>query len=355
VNLLEPFILLRLLAGLTAVVLFVRGAVTAVRVLRHFDVRAATEGQLALEKQSELGRAFVRVAAILQVGALVLSVLAADRLSHSVRGAMCAYGVFHENVWGFPALVLTALVAFVAGVVVQLMALDRTVRGMELVRPLALLSLFMAPLAIADLALTATFLLRLDLSVVASCCSVQLDAGALAGSGFASGPRVVTSVVAVIAVALAALVGWFASLRPRSPSAVLAGVLSLVALPFAVGAIVLEVAPHAFELPQHACPFCLLRADVFGIGFPLFGAVFLAAVWTVGVAVAAVLSRGESAASLAGASPSSKLGGAIGDAFEAFAHRRLRRGAVAWVLALALGVGPVLRYVIVAGGKSLFP
>jgi hypothetical protein len=342
-NLLEPWILLRLLAGLTAAVLFVRGAVTGARVLRHFDVRRATEGQLALEKQSELGRTFVRVAAVLQVGALVLSVLAADRLSHSVRGAMCAYGVFHENAWGFPSLAMTALVALVAGVAVQLTALDRDVRGMELVRPLAALSLVMAPLALADLALTATFFLRLDLGVVASCCSVQLDSGALAGSGFASGPRVLTSASAVVAVGLAAAVAWAASYRPRTSRAVLAGVLSLLALPLALGAIVLEVAPHAFELPQHACPFCLLRADVLGIGYPLFGAVFLGVVWSIGVAVAALVA------------PREAPGATIGAAFEDFARTRLRRGAMAWFLALALGVGPVLRFAIVSGGRSLFP
>jgi hypothetical protein len=346
-NLLEPFILLRLLAGLTAAALFVRGALTSARVLRHFDVRDASEGQLALEKQSELARTFVRVAAVLQVGALVLSVLAADRLSHSVRGAMCAYGVFHENAWGFPALALTGLVAFAAAVVVQLMALDRDVRGDELVRPLAALSLFMAPLAVADLVLTATFFLRLDLTVVTSCCSVALDAGTLEGEAFASGPRVLTSLLAVIATVVAAVALVFASRRPRS-RAILAGALSLVALPLALGAIVLEVAPHAFELPQHACPFCLLRADVLGIGYPLFGAVFLAAVWSVGVAVAAVVSRG--------ASPEAhKGGGAIKEVFDDFARKRLRRGAVAWMVALALGVGPVLRYFIVSGGRSLFP
>jgi len=337
VNLLEPWILLRLLAGLTAAILFARAALTAVRVLRHFDVREATEGQLALEKQSELGTTFVRVAVVLQVGALILGVLAADRLSHSIRGAMCAYGVFHENALGFPALTLTAFVAFAAAVTAQLTSFDRGVRGLELVRTIAVLSLAMAPLAVADLALTTAFFLKLDLGVVASCCSVQLDA-AVSGTGFASGPRGLATALAVVSVLLAASVGWAASVRPRAARAMLAAVLSLIAVPLAIGAIVLEVAPHAFELPQHSCPFCLLRADVLGIGYPLFGAVFLAAVWSVGAAAAALATRGGTS-----------------EAFAAFARTRLRRGALAWALALALGVGPVLRYAIVSGGRSLFP
>ena len=96
-NLLEPWVLLRLVAGLVAVLLFARGAMTAQKVLRHFDLHRASEGQLALEKQIELGATFVRIAAVIQVLALLLSALGADRMSRGVRGAMCAYGVFSAN------------------------------------------------------------------------------------------------------------------------------------------------------------------------------------------------------------------------------------------------------------------
>jgi hypothetical protein len=266
-------------------------------------------------------------------------VLAADRLRHSVRGAMCAYGVLHENSLGFPALALTAGVGFVAGIAVQLCTFDRGIRGLHLARSLALVSVFIAPIAVADLALTAAFFLRLDLGVVTSCCSVQLDASALPGGQFPSGPRALASASAAIAALLAAIVGWAASISPRASFALVAGTLSLLAVPLAGVAIVLEVAPHAFELPQHACPFCLLRADVLGIGYPLFGSIFLAAVWSGGAAVAG----------LVGGS------GATADAFVTFARTRLRRGALAWLLALAFGVGPVLRYAIVSGGRPLFP
>ena len=80
-NLLEPWVLLRLAAGLVAFALFARAALTAQRVLRHFDVRRATEGQLALEKRVELAATFARVGAVVQVAALALSALTADRLS----------------------------------------------------------------------------------------------------------------------------------------------------------------------------------------------------------------------------------------------------------------------------------
>lgn len=336
---LEPWILLRLLAGLVATALFVRGGYTSLRVLRRFDAMRASEGQLALERQVELSSTFVRVGAATQLAALVLSVLGADKLSHGIRGAMCAYGTFHANEWGFPALYASLTAAFAAALLSQLYLFDMRVRGPELVRTLAVGTLLVAPLAIVDLVLQVKFLFGLDLSVVASCCSVQLDPVASAGGGYVEGPRVLASVLAPVAIAASVLVAWLASRRPKAPAVALAGALSFVALPLAIAATVLEVAPHAFEVPQHHCPFCLLRADVWGLGYALFGALFLAVVWAGGAGLSAVIARG----------PGAK------EALGAFAARRLRLAALAWIAVLALGVAPIVRYAIVSGGASLFP
>src|SRR5688572_22093818 len=213
-NLLEPWVLLRLVAGLVACVLFARGALTARKVLRHFDLQRATEGQLALERQLELAATFARVAAVVQMSSLALTVLAADRLSKGVRGAMCAYGVFSANEWGFRSLLATGLVALVAGVLTQLHAFDARVRALELARPLSLASVAMAPLAIVDLICAGKFFLGLDLTVVASCCSVQLDPVTAAGEGFASGPRVLFTALAVVGSVAAIGVALIAARAP---------------------------------------------------------------------------------------------------------------------------------------------
>jgi hypothetical protein len=341
-NLLQPWIAFRLVAGLVAAGLFVRGAWTSSRVLRYFDVTRASEGQLALERQAELAAAFVRVATVVQVALLALSMLASDRLSGGIRGAMCGYGVFSASAWGFRALVVTVLVAVLAGVLAQLYAFDARVRGMDLVRPLAIATVALAPFAVADFAINTLFALDLDLSVVASCCSVQLDAvaaGAASNGVYASGPRVLTTIAAPIAIALSVAVALFAARRPRAPIVILAGALSACAFPLALGASIFEVAPHAFEIPQHVCPFCLLKASVYWIGYPLFGTILLAVVWSGGAAAGALLARGEAARR----------------AFADFARERLRREAFAWTLAFLIGAVPIARYAIVAGGASLFP
>lgn len=337
-NLLEPWVLLRLVAGLVACLLFARGALTAQKVLRHFDVQRATEGQLALERQIELGATFVRIGAVVQVLALVLSALGADRMSRGVRGAMCAYGVFGANEWGFRSLAVTGGVALFAGVLAQIYAFDARVRALDLARPLAFMTLAMFPLSLLDLSFAFEFLGKLDLTVVASCCSVQLDPVAAAGEGYASGPRVLATVLAVAGTVASIAAALLAARSPTKARITVAGVVTLCSLPAAIAASVLEVAPHAFEVPHHVCPFCLLRSDVLAIGYPLYGALFLATTWGVGAGLSAVLARGAAAR----------------DALAPFARVVLRRGAIAWALALVIAIAPIARFALVSGGASLF-
>jgi hypothetical protein len=213
------------------------------------------------------------------------------------------------------------------------------VKTLDLARPLAIATCVMAPLAAVDLFATGKFLLGLDLSVVASCCSVQLDPVSATGESFATGPRVLFTAIAIVGTLVSIGAALFAARAPSRTKVLVAGALSLLTLPAALGASVLEVAPHAFEVPSHVCPFCLLRADVFAIGYPLYGALFLATAWLGGAAASALLARG----------------GAVNDALSTFASRRLRLGAMAWACALLLGAFPVVRFMVVGGGASLFP
>ena len=167
---------------------------------------------------------------------------------------------------------------------------------------------------------------------------MQLDPVAAAGEGFATGPRVLATALAVIGTCASIAIALLAARTPTKLRILAAGAVTLVTLPAAIAASVLEVAPHAFEVPHHVCPFCLLRSDVYAIGYPLYGALFLATTWGVGAGLSALLARGAAAR----------------EALAPFARGLLRRGAVAWALAFAIAVLPIARFALVSGGASLF-
>jgi hypothetical protein len=227
-------------------------------------------------------------------------------------------------------------------VISELHALDSRVRSLDLVRPLAVAAMLLACLSAVDFGLALAFALDLDLSVVASCCSVQLDSVASGAAGPASlgaGARHVALVGALVGVAASVILSYRAVRAPTRSRVLMAAFASLAAVPFALAAAVLEVAPHAFEVPQHVCPFCLLRPAAYLVGYPLFGSVFVALTASAGAGLGEVLART----------------GPARHAVEEFARHELRRGALAWVAAVALGALPIIRYAIVSGGASLFP
>jgi hypothetical protein len=352
-NFLEPWIFARLGAGLVATWLFVYAAFVGLRVLRHGAdsgrLAAASEGRLLLERQAELAAAAARVAAVIQATALLLSALAADRLSQGLAGAMCGYGVVHANAWGPWAIGASLVTAVAAAVFAGLLRFESALKE-PLFRAVALASLPLAVLSGADLFLTGAWLSSLDFSVVASCCSTSLDAGdtaskALSASATGRVPLTVAAFVVVSAAALLArrLAQSAAKATPprarRRPVLIAAG-LGLLALPLGLLAVILEVSPHVYEAPHHLCAYCLLRLDALALGYPLIGALVAGSSFALSAGVAALVGPRSDEAERVRAD---------------FSRRALGRSALAFVVFLALAAAPIVRFEVLSGGRSLFP
>ncbi|MCB9600146.1 MAG: hypothetical protein H6721_01840 [Sandaracinus sp.] len=285
----RPWLLARLATGALAAVLCVLALGVAVRVLRHWRLGATSEGQLALERRAELVATLVQVALLVSLGGLALTVLAADRSAQSIRGAMCAWGVFESTGVGFLPVATSALAAFGCALWLVVHRLD-----LRLERPVLTRAKFAAlhvvtPLVVLDLVTFGVFAAQLDFDVVASCCSVSLDGGAPVRTGAGMGPGATLFVAALALSAGAAALLFANARRPSRGLSFASAVASVPAAGLALGATLLYVAPHAYELPHHRCPFCLLHAHVGGIGWPLFGGLFAATVLGVGTGLVAAL------------------------------------------------------------------
>lgn len=334
----DPYIAGRLALGAVALGALAHGAWVGAKTIEHFRVGSAAEGQLALERNAELGATTSKVGAVALALSLPSSALVADRLAPSLRGAMCGWGVVHANGWGGASMTSTLLASLLALVSLELFALDRRTRGLSLLRPLASLSILGAFVAAADLWLAWRWLDGLDFTVVASCCSSGVDSAAGAARFAAPGPKaLVTGAALALSLSTAAL-GVALARRPSRGVARAMGALALLALPAIVAAISLTVAPHVYEVPHHRCPYCLLRADAWFIGYGLFGAAQLGVAAALALALGSLLApRGE------------------GDPFGEFARRRGARAAVALGVAVSLGALPVVRYLALSGGAALGP
>ena len=333
-SLLRPWLLARWLSAGAAVLLCGYALWVAMRVLRRWRIGSTSEGQLALERQAELVATLVQAALMLSLLGFVLLVLAADRSADSIRGAMCAYGVFDASPVGMAPLAVSALASLGCAGWLALHRLDLALPAPDLTRRKFVALFSLAPLIFLDAAFFGAFAHGLDLDVVASCCSLGLDGGGIGRWGAdASGTRGVAFFGLGVGLALAAAIAsWVAARRPGRRAAFVGAALSLGAALAMIPAVLYFVAPHAYETPRHLCPFCLLHADVGGVGWPLLGALFLGA--ASGVAILVVAAQGRAAP----------------EAVREAIRRYGRLGALSWLLCALVASAPVLRYWWVAGG-----
>ncbi len=338
-NLLNVWLLARVIQAAVTTTLVLLGAGVGVHVAWRWRAAHADEVQLALEREAELVAAVMQVALGVGIAGLVLSVFVADHLVGGIRGAMCAFGVLASTPNGFAGLGVSALTALACGLWVVLHRFDLHLETPVLTRRKMLALLGVAPWAVADFWLAVRFARDLDFSVIASCCSVWLDDAVVQGRAAA---LVVSPGLAGglgLGATLLALASSLAAWRwPRRATALPAAMLSGVAIFATVPAILGVVAPYALETPGHLCPFCLLQAQGNWLGWPLFGALFSAAVTGLGTGM------------VEGFRPAAQV---------AEPGRRFQRAlagwsAWSWLGVLIFGVLPVVRYLVRSGGVPVF-
>jgi hypothetical protein len=334
-NLAEPWVLLRLFVSAIGVVLLLRASITAVRVLRSFDLMRASEGQLALERQLLLAGTMLRFAIATTLAGALLSFLLADRLYVQIQGAMCGYGVISATEYGRVSVVATCVAALGALTVNQVLAYDSQQPTLRLGRVVSFSILALLPLVVLEAALTAMHLAELDLSVITTCCSVESEQVV---RGINGAERSVTKawLLPTIALVFGSVLPFVASWRLRDLWVKAQGPLALVSGAAAVAAFVLLTAPHVFEVPDHRCPFCLFRADAYFLGYPLLTITLFGVARLLGLSLVAWFDAERSQ-----------------EVWRSFARSRLRSGAIAITLAIALSLVPVLRYAVLTGGHTL--
>ncbi len=282
----HPVIIALLLSSLTSTAMVGASVPFAVRLLRRWDLASGSEAQLLLERRTYLVSTLVQLVLLAQLASLVLFVFNADRMASLFTGAMCAVGTLEADRFGFPALYANIALFFLAAAWLTLDHVDNRGWDYPLIRVKYAALLTLAPvLALASLAELAYFLgLRAD--VITSCCSTLFSGGGItvAGNSLAALPHglalvlLCLTLLAVFALGLRFLVGG------RGGTAY--GAASAAAFPVALAAVVSTLSVYVYELPNHHCPFCLLKAEYGHVGYALYIPLFAATACGIGAGIA---------------------------------------------------------------------
>ena len=331
----QGWILSRVLAALLAALLVLYGTRTAFRLLRSWRVGATNEGQLVLQRRAELVATLVAAGLGLSLLGLIITLVGADRQSHTIHGAMCAYGVFSGTEGGFLSVGLSFSTALACALWLVLHRFELRLTTPKFTRTKFVALFALAPLVVADGLVFLRFASRLDLNAGATCCSASLGSGGgdVFGAEGGGGELWFAIFILSAAVTIALLL---VGVRRRGAH-YLASLSGVVALVSGVVATIRYVAPHVYETPHHTCPFCLLHGGYAPFGWSLLAAFFVGASLSTSAAVLAYL-------------------GGLADEPDITTPARktlARRAAFAWAAAGLLAAAPVLRYLIVTGTTLL--
>ena len=251
--------------------------VAAVRILRHWDIRSGSEGQLALERKTYLISTIFSYLLVFELFSLFLFVYTAEHLHDLFVGAMCAAGSLNVNNYGYFTLVFKILTFMFCGVWMIINYADNQTHDYPLIRPKYKLLILLTVMIGLETFFQTNYFMGLRADVITSCCGTLFSEETKSIAGDMAGlPIYGTRIVFYLAVILTLRVGIHVLVTGRGAATfgLLAGVTTVVSLV----AVVSFISLYFYELPTHHCPFCLLQKDYYYIGYPLYLSLFLAGI-----------------------------------------------------------------------------
>jgi len=257
---------------------------TALRILRHWDVRSGSEVQLALERKTYLISTIFGYLLGFELFSLFLFVYTAEHIHDLFVGAMCAAGSLNVNGYGYVTLVLKIFTFMFCGVWMIINRADNRAYDYPLIRPKYKLLILLTVMIGLETFFQTGYFMGLRADVITSCCGTLFSAETKSIAGtMAALPPYGTRIAFYLAVILTLRVGVHVLVTGRGAAlfGLLAGVTTVVSL----AAVISFISVYYYELPTHHCPFCLLQKEYHYIGYPLYLSLFLAGITGMGAGV----------------------------------------------------------------------
>jgi hypothetical protein len=278
----HPSILALFVASLLICFMVLYSASYGLQILRRWDIRSGSEGQLILERKTYLISTLLTYLFSLEIISLFFFIFTVDQLHTFFVGAMCAAGALYVNSYGYPVLILKVINFLLAGLWLIVNYADNRGYDYPLIKKKYLFLLILTPLIFAETVLQANYFLRLDPNIITSCCGSLFSIGEKSlTSEISAFPNFPMEILFYLSLALTVASGLFFLLRIKG-GYLLAGFSGLTFI-VSISSILSFISIYVYELPSHHCPFCILQKEYYYIGYPLYLTLFGGTISGIGV------------------------------------------------------------------------
>ena len=296
---LNPAIIALIASSLLITAYAVYASAIGLQIIRRWDIKSGSEGQLVLERKTHLILTLLAYMFGLSLFSLFLFIYTADHVHNLFVGAMCAAGSLNVNQYGYPVLVIKIINFFLCGVWLIVNYTDNKGHDYPLIRVKYKLLMVITGLLAVETFLVINYFMGLKPNVITSCCGTlfSTDADSIAG-GIASLPSGPAKILFYLSVVLVLRSGIHFLVTGRA--AHVFSYFSTWLFVFSFVAVISFISLYFYELPTHHCPFCLLQQEYNYIGYFLYLSLFAAGITGAGTGV---IDRFKNAPSLKSAIP----------------------------------------------------
>lgn len=274
--LLHPGVIALVTGSGIVLLLILFASATGIRIINRWDINSSSEEQLELERKTYLISTLVQYALLFEIISLFLFIYTADDMHNILAGAMCATGSLNANQYGFPALYVKVIALFVSATWIAVNFADNKAQDYPLTRLKYKLLLFVIPFVFLEYILEIQYFLGIDPNVITSCCGVLFSEGGLgAGSSLASIPVIPMEIV-FYSVFLIVIVSGISVIRSgRKIYTIIFSLVSGIFFIVSIASVISFISLYFYQLPSHHCPFDMLQAEYYYIGYPLYFSLFI--------------------------------------------------------------------------------
>lgn len=266
--LLSNQVIVFLLSESTLFVLLLIAFVVSLKVLVKWDFESYTPFQFALERQAYLVSTIILFVFLLKFILVVYFIFSIDVLAPLLPGAMCAAGVIKANEYGSYLLILKLFILFLLTLWFYVHHYDMHTKNHQWFKQKSWLFSLIFIFIILELALDFSYFSNIDTHMPVSCCS------ALFGQLEGANPLPFGLSIPLLLV-LFYLLYILLILTLKSGYTILYVLANLLFVFIAYYTVVYFFGTYIYQLPTHKCPFCMMQAEYYYVGYLLWGTLFM--------------------------------------------------------------------------------
>lgn len=248
----------------------------SLKIYLFWDIDATSQKQYRLEKQSFLATTIIKFIFSVKIPLFLFFIFTLDKISTSLKGAMCGAGVLDATEYGIYVMILKILNIYLFAFWLKLNFWDIKDINQSYTKKKSLFFIFLFLLLLLEIVLEFLMFNAIEIDKIVSCC------GSIYSSSSSSA---VSSIFLIDSRVL--VVGFYANFLLMFvfyKNRYVYSVLNLLFIVISLVSLILFFSPYIYELPTHHCPFCILQKDYFYVGYFIYTFLFMGTFYGVLVA-----------------------------------------------------------------------